>query len=86
MVLSVFAPRVATLVMFATASLGRATGALPRWLVWLTYGVGAAEFVNVTISVATIYVVPAWVALVSIVLLVRRPPHGFDLAPGPPAP
>jgi hypothetical protein len=47
-VLSVFAPRVATLVMFATASLGRATGALPRWLVWLTYGVGAAEFVNVT--------------------------------------
>ena len=81
-VLSVFAPRVATLVMFATASLGRATGALPRWLVWLTYVVGAAEFVNVTISVATIYVMPAWVAVVSIVLLVRRPPHGFDLEPG----
>lgn len=85
-VLSVFAPRVATLVMFATASLGRATGALPRWLVWLTYGVGAAEFVNVTISVATIYVVPAWVAVVSIVLLVRRPPHGFDLEPEAVAP
>jgi L-asparagine transporter-like permease len=78
-VLGVFAPRVATLVMFATASLGRATGALPRWLVWLTYVVGAAEFVNVTISAATIYVMPAWVAVVSIVLLVRRPPHGFDL-------
>lgn len=78
-VLGVFAPRVATLVMFATASLGRATGALPRWLVWLTYVVGAAEFVNVTISVATIYVMPGWVAVVSIVLLVRRPPHGFDL-------
>jgi hypothetical protein len=81
-VLSVFAPRVATLVMFATASLGRATGALPRWLVWLTYAVGAVEFVNVTISVATIYVVPAWIAVVSVVLLVRRPPHGFDLAQG----
>ena len=80
-VLSVFAPRVATLVMFATASLGRATGALPRWLVWLTYGVGAAEFVNVTISVPTIYVMPVWVAVVSVVLLVRRPPHGFDLEP-----
>jgi len=85
-VLSVFAPRVATLVMFATASLGRATGALPRWLVWLTYGVGAAEFVNVTISEATIYVVPAWVAVVSVVLLVRRPPHGFDLEAAPTAP
>ena len=81
-VLSVFAPRVATLVMFATASLGRATGALPRWLVWLTYTVGVAEFVNVTIAVPTIYVVPAWVAVVSIVLLLRRPPQGFDLEPG----
>ncbi len=80
-VLSVFAPRVATLVMFATASLGRATGALPRWLVWLTYIVGVGEFVNVTIAAPAIYVVPAWVALVSIVLLLRRPPHGFDLEP-----
>lgn len=79
-VLSVFAPRVATLVMFATASLGRATGALPRWLVWLTYAVGVVEFVNVTIAVPTIYVVPAWVAVVSVVLLVREPPNGFELA------
>lgn len=80
--LSVFAPRVATLVMFATASLGRATGALPRWLVWLTYAIGVAEFVNVTVTVPSIYVVPAWMAVVSVVLLVRRPPHGFDLEPG----
>jgi hypothetical protein len=85
-VLSVFAPRVATLVMFATASLGRATGALPRSLVWLTYVVGAVEFVNVTVAVPTIYVMPAWIALVSVVLLVRRPPHGFELEPGAPAP
>jgi hypothetical protein len=82
-VLSVFAPRVATLVMFATAGLGRATGALPPWLVWLTYLVGAVEFVNVTVAVPTIYVMPAWVAVVSVVLLVRRPPQGFDLDPGP---
>ena len=50
-------------------------------VVLLTYVVGAAEFVNVTISVATIYVMPGWVAVVSIVLLVRRPPHGFELEP-----
>lgn len=66
--------------MFATASLGRATGALPRWLVGLTYVVGVVEFVNVTIAVPTIYVVPAWVALVSVVLLVREPPNGLELA------
>ena len=80
-VLSVFAPRVATLVMFATASLGRATGALPSWLVRLTYAVGVIEFVNVTIWVPTLYVVPAWIAVVSVALLVRQPPNGFDLVP-----
>jgi hypothetical protein len=78
-VLSVFAARVATLVMLSTASLGRATGALPGWLVVLTYVLGVVSFVNVSISTPTVYVVPAWIALVSIVLLLRRPPHGFDL-------
>ena len=82
--LSVFAPRIATLVMFATASLGRATGALPRWLVWLTYAVGIIEFVNVTVAGPTIYLVPAWVAVVSVVLLVRRAPDGFELEPAAP--
>ncbi len=80
-VLSVFTPRVATLVMFSTAGLGRATGALPRWLVVLTYVIGALAFVNVSIATPTVYAVPAWIALVSIVLLMRRPPQGFDLEP-----
>ena len=71
--LAVFAPRAATLVILSTAALGRVTRALPRWLVWLSYVVGIAEFVNVTVSTPTIYVFPAWIALVSVVLLVRRP-------------
>jgi len=78
-VLSVFLPRVATLVMFSTASLGRATGALPRWLVLGTFGVGLFELVNVTVDTPTIFLVPAWIALVSVVLLVRHPAHGFEL-------
>lgn len=85
--LSVFAPRLATLVMFSMASLGRTTEALPRWLVWLTYAVGLAMFVNVSISAPSIYSVPAWIAVVSVVLLVRRPPHGLTLTtPAEPAP
>ncbi len=84
-VLSVFAPRVATLVMFSTASLGRATGALPRWLVVASYVVGVAELVNVTIRAPSIYVFPAWIAVVSVVLLVRRPTQRFDIAAGEPA-
>lgn len=80
-VVSVFAPRIATLVMLSTASLGRATGALPRWLVVLTYALGVIAFVNVSLATPSIYAVPAWIAVVSVVLLVRRPPQGFDLEP-----
>jgi hypothetical protein len=83
-VLSVFLPRIATLVMFSTASLARATGALPRWLVVLTFAVGLFELLNVTIVTPTIFVVPAWIALVSVVLLVRQPTHAFELD-APPA-
>jgi len=73
-----FTPRIATLVMFSTGSLGRVTGALPRWLVVLTFALGIAAFVNVTISSPGLYAVPAWIALVSIVLLVRRPAEGYS--------
>jgi hypothetical protein len=85
-VLSVFAPRIATLVLFATAGLARATGALPRWLVWLTYGVGLVEFFSLSLTITVFYLVPAWIALVSVVLLVRRPQHAFEMGAGPPAP
>jgi len=78
-VLSVFAPRVATLVMFSTAALARKTHALPGWLVLLSYLVGVGEFVNFTVSRPTVYVLPAWIALVSVVLLVRPPPPGLLL-------
>jgi hypothetical protein len=73
--LSVFTPRVATLVMFSTAALARGTRALPRWLIVLTYVVGIFEFVNVTVSTPAVYVFPAWIALVSVVLLVRPRPQ-----------
>ncbi len=80
--LSVFAPRIATLVMFSTATLGRIAGALPNWVVIVSYAAGIAEFVNVTISQPALYVFPAWIAFVSVVLLVRRPdvPHQPALA------
>ena len=78
-ILSVFAPRVAALVMFSTAGLGRASRALPGWLVIATYLTGVAELVNVTISAPNVYGFPAWIAVVSVVLLVRRPVDGFAI-------
>lgn len=77
-VLSVFTPRVATLIMFSVASLARQADALPRWLILTTYVVGIIEFVNVTVSTPVIYVFPAWIALVSAVALVRH--DRFDAA------
>ncbi len=74
--LSVFAARIATLVMLSTASLGLRAGAFPRWLAVFTYVVGVAEFINVMPAEPTLYVFPAWIALVSFVLLVRRPQIG----------
>jgi hypothetical protein len=81
--LGTFAPRIATLVMFSTAALGRVTGALPRWLVWVTYLVGAIEFVNVSLATPSLLLVPAWIIVVSIQLLVRRPGRGLELPPPP---
>ncbi len=85
-VLTVVLPRVATLVMFSTASLARATKTLPQWLVLLTYAVGVYELVNVTVDTPGIYLVPAWIAVVSVVLLVRRPAHPFELDVATPRP
>jgi hypothetical protein len=77
-VLAVFGPRVTALVMISTASLGRTTGALPRWLVALSYLLGVIELVNVTLSQPSLYVFPAWLALVSVVLLIRRPRRSLE--------
>ncbi len=77
--LSVFAPRFTALVMLSTASLGRATRTLPGWLVVVSYVLGVIELVNVTISEPQVFVFPAWLALVSIVLLVRHPSRSFEL-------
>ena len=77
--LSVFAPRFTALVMLSTASLGRATQALPMWLIVSSYVLGVVELVNVTVSEPLVFVFPAWLALVSVVLLVRHPSRGFEL-------
>lgn len=82
-VLSVFTSRVATLVMFSLATLARKTGALPTWAVVVTYVLGVAEFVNVTLAEPRIYVFPAWIAFVSLLLLVRRV-QAIAPAAGPP--
>ncbi len=77
--LSVFAPRFTALVMLSTATLARATKTLPNWLILLSYALGVVVLVNVTVSEPLIFVFPAWLAVVSVVVLLRHPVHGFEL-------
>ena len=48
-------------------------------MIVLSYLLGVVELVNVTVSEPLVFVFPAWLALVSIVLLVRSPSRGFEL-------
>lgn len=71
-VLGTFAPRIAALIVFSASTLGLRTGAQPRWLVVIGYLTGIALLVNVAFWSASIYLFPAWVVFMSLVLLIRR--------------
>lgn len=63
-------PRVQALVVFSTATLGRLTETLPKWLVRLSYLFGLALLVTVTFFTPGIYMFPTWVAVVSVAILI----------------
>ena len=71
-VLGEFTIRLGSLFVFSLAALALRTGALPRWLVVVSYLVGIAMFVNVLIATPGIYLLPSWIGLVSVVMLVRH--------------
>jgi hypothetical protein len=68
--------RAAGMYMITTTGLARAAGLLPRSLVVIGYLLAAFLLVSVTFHPAILLVFPAWVLLVSTVLLVRRPTGG----------
>jgi chromate transport protein ChrA len=69
----VYGVRAAGMYMITTTGLARSAGVLPRWLATVSYLVAAFLLVSVTFHPAILLVFPAWVLLISIVLLVRRP-------------
>ena len=81
-ILGVHAPRLAAVFVLATSRLGARTGALPRWLTTIGTLVALAMIFMFTTWAPAPYFFPAWVALVAIVLLVRRRGESlFDTAP-----
>jgi hypothetical protein len=79
--LYVYGVRAAAVFMLVVSTIGRRTGALPRWLALAGYGIAVVLLFSVSYFRLTVLLFPAWVAAVSIVLLLR-PEEGAKLAPG----
>ncbi|MGY1704564.1 hypothetical protein ACI79C_08325 [Geodermatophilus sp. SYSU D00697] len=69
----VYGVRAAGMYMITTTGLATAAGMLPRPLAVVSYLLAGFLLVSVTFHPAILLVFPAWVLLVSTVLLVRRP-------------
>ncbi|GAA1240802.1 hypothetical protein GCM10009609_00500 [Pseudonocardia aurantiaca] len=69
----VFGVRAAGMYMITATGLARSAKILPRWLALVSYLVAAFLLVSVTFHPAILLVFPAWVLLMSGLLLVRPP-------------
>jgi hypothetical protein len=72
----VYGVRAAGMYMITTTGLASAAGMLPRPLAVVSYLLAVFLLVSVTFHPAILLVFPAWVLMVSTVLLVRRPTGG----------
>lgn len=68
--LYVYAIRAAAVFMIVASTIGRRTGTLPRWLAFAGYGVALVLLFSVSYYRGVVFVFPAWVATVSVELLV----------------
>jgi hypothetical protein len=67
-----FENRAAGVFLIATATIGLKTGVFPRWFSGISYLLGAVLLIAVTFWDWAILVLPAWVAVVSLFILVRE--------------
>jgi len=74
-----FASRAAALFMLSTATVGLRTGAFPRWFALVGYAVGIALLLVVSFYDWVILALPAWVAFVSVVILIRERSRRTDV-------
>jgi hypothetical protein len=73
--ISVYAMRMAALFTFSVSSLALRTRAVPRWVAFVGYAVGLLLLVTGGTNRWVSLAFPAWVLLLSVVILVTRPPE-----------
>jgi hypothetical protein len=66
-----FAMRMAAMFVFTTSALGRSARILPPWFALIGFVVGLFLLFSATLSPTLIFVFPAWVAVLSLILLRR---------------
>lgn len=66
---NVYALRMAGVLMFSLGTIWLRTHTMPRWIVYITYGLAAVLLVVVSLNLWVTLVFPAWVLLVSIYVL-----------------
>ncbi|WP_019970347.1 hypothetical protein [Mycobacterium sp. 141] len=66
-----YAIRMGAVFMISLATIWLKTGLMPRWLVWSTYAMAVALLIAADVSLWLALVFPAWVLVVSLLLLVR---------------
>jgi len=71
--ISVYAMRMAAVFTLSVSTLGLRTSAIPRWVSFLGYAVALVLLVAASEHKWTQLVFPAWVLLLSVVILVTRP-------------
>ena len=71
-----FENRAAGVFLLATATIGLKTGVFPRWFSGISYLLGAVLLIAVTFWDWAILVLPAWVAVVSVFILLRERSRG----------
>ncbi|KRE29326.1 hypothetical protein ASG82_26395 [Mycobacterium sp. Soil538] len=71
---NIWGVRMAAVFMISLATIWLRTGVMPRWISVLTYLVAATLIFVVTLSLWVTLIFPAWVGVVSAIVLVRRPP------------
>lgn len=66
-----YAIRMGAVFMISLATIWLKTGLMPHWLVWLTYTMAVLLLLTADISIGLAMVFPAWVLMVSVLLLTR---------------
>ncbi len=70
-IVAVFATRMAAMFVITTTSIARSAHVLPRWFVWLSYLLGLVLLLSSSISKLLVLAFPAWLLVLSVLLLQR---------------